>query len=150
MLPSRASTYRLAHCASESGVSMRPNDALSSTHIPKLILTNALLLCCCCGWRHSSFGELFFSAPNRSRCGGCSTYMGHALMVRVWHKKRVRGGGAPGGAHWCPLFWGMGGWAAVLSKIWAQQLRWAARAGGRASVTHLRMLAVPEAPASSN
>ena len=76
--------------------------------------------------------------------------MGHALMVRAWHKKRVMQGG------WCtwrstlvPAILGNGGVGCSAQ----QNLGTAAKMGGagrRQGKHYAPADAVPEAPASSN
>ena len=82
-----------------------------------------------------SFALLPTGAQTDSRCAPCT--------------QRVGGGGLPGGTDWGPLFWGMGRLSAVPKKICTQQRRWAARRGGRASVTHLRVRSLQLPPRRS-
>ena len=106
--------------------------------------------CCCAvavGGGTAASGDFFFLLPIGAGVGGAPPTW--AMMVRVWHKKRVRGGGAPGVAHWCPLFWGMG----VVGCSAQQNLGTTAKMGGagrRQGKRYAPADAVPEAPASSN
>ena len=103
--------------------------------------------CCCAvavGGGTAASGNFFFLLPIGVGVGSRGAPPTWA-MPSWWGygTKNASGGVAHLEEHTGARYFGeWGWWAAVLSKIWAQQLRWAARAGGRASVTHLRMLSL--------